>query len=52
MRCPLCNSQRADHWVRLAEFLVCSGCSELLRPAELVRWATHRTRRRYQEANR
>lgn len=48
-RCPLCGKgvwQPQD-----CEFLVCRGCGEMLTATELVRRATRRSSRRYQNQN-
>lgn len=47
--CPVCGSRH--HHLRVDEFVVCDGCSEMLEEAELVRRKTSRTRTRYMVAN-
>lgn len=46
--CPLCSGRAFSI---VDGFLVCARCSELLKPSELVRRATRRTKRRYCLAN-
>lgn len=50
MECPLCGGKpvQSDD----VPYLVCPRCSEMLTPAELVKHATWRTRRRYINKNR
>ena len=44
MHCPLCNN---DSFVESNGFWVCQKCWEMLTPAELVRKANRRTKRKY-----
>jgi hypothetical protein len=49
--CPLCGC--TDQATGPGDgFVVCGGCAEILRPTELVRRGTRRTRRRYLAAQR